>query len=631
LGEARRARGVSTATSLIAIMAVMFLVAGLIAYTNSLQQGFIAGAGRSVSQAGEVRSELVRIYIHPRDESNLNSEPVATLLNPSSREVVLRQLVAVDWSGGVVRAGLLPQEITLPPSSKTTIQLSALGLSYGSFIDAVRALRAVYLVTGRGNSFGSSFGPPPRELLEGQVNLHENSSFDVVYYVVSTQENFTFMNAINGTGGTAYVAVNTYVFDRAGELLGGMENGNRFSGGAIVADDIPLDGAGVYRVPIWSYFLVPKASSQFNIRFTDKSVYGQGYTGTARLSYVEVVGIYPREWFSAGGSASAPAPYMRCGVALTIAGKTYTGYYPYPMAYPRTQTASGQAVSQPGAVTYFAWASYSTARTTQQLPPPPSSGTQWIDVGSPVMPIKLRVSKPCEGSCGSTCCDWVKVRVLDENGNPIPLKVLSSQGYCGLEDGGKSVKCCDGPSYNCGRSWAEAEVQAAGFMRKFAIQYQTDGFGWEFMVIQVYYRRQASGSCVYAATLPAPASEVRMLSGAAVAGTQTVVIDRVKTIDPSTLPSLMKIDAPIVLINRVYYVADVSPPPPPPPPPQTGGSRGPVVEASCVLVEASCGKEASPSPSAEGFADGSHISLRSGRLVCIYRYSCGLVIREVAT
>ena len=483
-----RRRGVSTATSLIALIVIIFLVAGALAYTSTVHFRNIKQVRGAVGQAAETHSELLRIYIHPKNESDPSSEPMLTIFNPSPREVMLKQIVAVKKDGGVLKAGMLPQSLSIPPSSKTTIQLSALGLQFNSFLDAVQTLKVAYLVTARGNSFGSTFGPPPPEILKGQIDYEENSSIEVIYYNVETEYNFSFTNLINITGREAYVAVNSYVLDKEGKILGGIENGQYFTSGLINPGDIPWDGAGVYQVPIWGYFLVPETTGKFTVHYSSK--FGGGYLGSAKLQYIEVVAIYPPKWHSPGGQGSAPAPYMRYGTQTVKHGKTYNLLQPYTMNYPKTYMTRGRVITEQTALTFTATNTYKTKVGYADY----ERGTDWVDVGSPVKPVKMKVD--CYYKSRT---NYVEVSILDERGKPIPLKLvglrrgMSRSGGCWLVNR-YTVRCEEGAG-------ADVEIQANGFMDKFAVKYEM----YDRITIEVSYEEEDVETRVYTATLPAPA------------------------------------------------------------------------------------------------------------------------------
>ena len=478
-----RKKGVSTATSLVALIAIMFLVAGVLAYTSTIHFRNVRQVQGAVGEAAETHSELLRIYIHPKNESDPSSEPVVTIFNPSPREVTLRQIVAVKRNGGVLKAGMLPQGLSIPPSSKTTVQLSALGLQFNSFLDAVQTLKVAYLVTARGNSFGSTFGPPPPEILEGQVEFEENSSIEVTYYSVSTLANFTFTNFLNLTGGEAYVAVNSYVVDKEGKVLGGIENGQYFTSRLIDPFSIPRDGAGVYRVPVWSYFLVPESTGSFSVRYSKE--FGGGTLGDAKLQYIEVVAVYPPEWFSPGGSSSAPAYYMRYGIEDSKYGKTFTRLIPYPMEYPETLTASGRVITKIATDKVF------THTFAESAGYGGKGEKRCFGEGSLVRPLRTKLDNDARYYA------YARLTIEDENGNAVPLKIVKwgrrmTTGQCYLENRGRTVVCRRG-------AYAEVEIQADEFMNKFCVSYYVRSGS-----IQVSYEEKPKEGIQFVATLPAP-------------------------------------------------------------------------------------------------------------------------------
>ena len=423
-----RRRGVSTATSLIALIVIIFFVAGVLAYSSTIQATHMKKVQQAVAEEGEIHSELLRIYIYPKNESDPLSEPIVTVINPSSTEVALTQIVAIKRDGELLKAGMLPQTLAIPPSSRTTVELSALGLQFNSFLETAQTLKAAYLVTGRGNSFGSTFGPPPPEILEGNLHYEENSSINIIYYNVETKVNFTFTDTLNITGGDSYVAVNSYVFDKEGKILGGIENGQYFTSGLMDPYRIPWDGAGLYRVPIWAYFLVPGTTNEFTAYYS--SDFGGGYLGKAKLQYIEVVAVYPPEWYSQGGSGSAPAPYMRYGTTTTENSRAYNLLQPYSMNYPKSYTTAGRIITEGSTTTSTVTNTYKTKVGHCDW----ERGTDWVDVGSPVKPIEMKISlydlRYYE--------NYAEVSILDQQGNRIPLKLVSySRGRYG---GGCSVK-----------------------------------------------------------------------------------------------------------------------------------------------------------------------------------------------
>ena len=744
-----RARGVSTATSLIALIVIMFLVAGVLAFSTAVQVTNVKEVQKAIGEAGEAHSELLRVYVHPKNNSDPLSRPIVTIINPSPREVVLRQLVAVKRDGGLLKAGMLPQELTIPPSSRTTVELSALGLQFNSFLEVAQTLKAAYLITGRGNSFGSTFGPPPPEILEGQPYYEENSSIDIIYYNVETQYNFSLTDTLNITGGEAYVVVNSYVFDKEGKILGGIENGLYFTSGLIEPGSIPWDGAGLYQVPIWGYFLVPDATREFYVHYSEQ--FGGGYVGKARLQYIEVVAVYPPEWHSPGGSGSAPAPYMRYGTITTLYGKPYSLLLPYTMNYPKAYTTAGRIITEymkEDEKTYAYTATLPVpvehasgyllenyTGTTAAVTSTSTTSTAKSDSFTATEQPDVRWYQPSVGRY--LTIDYVelsvprlakiKLSILDENGQPVRLTRAGHCPYCAVYD--DRVECST-PYYIDGAARCSVKPAGSRTFTKFGIKY------WDVVPGSVYYRgkfvtaypsvevsyqeyilteyvyayegpvksigieekvlsaSETNGgdevadiyasweisypdSLLYPIKVEAwadgrtpsgdacsrfhsfrvdkisaevaekdgwyPSLHVRgelvawsdykycivtlyvkvtyaraVLAGMNVGQPTPIVIDRIKLVEPL---SFIKIDAPIVLINRVYYIdKNVQPPPP-----SSGGGRSPVVPVGCVVVASYCESRAP-----EKLYEEERLSIYVGDVVCVYAYECNFQIEVVA-
>jgi hypothetical protein len=330
----------------------------------------LSGFREGLRERGERGSELIRIYIHSANETELEP-PIITIINGYDRESILTDYVVVARDGRVLAAGKMGGSlggIRIPAGARIDMTPADFGLSYGTFAAMADEVKAIYIRTAEGNSFGSSYGPPPKVSVDYQLSISQNTQHIIVVGSTTTRYNFT----INGTLpilGDALVVKNVILVDPNGFVRGGVTAGNKWSDGSFDPNKIPDSVAALTFtdvVPINGYYAVRPFPTIPGCEY-----YGNGFwvynpdmvCGEVKPQYIEMVEFYPVEYYTPGSPVAAPMYYARYGaeqqtvynpdlgqVVVVVAQRPVT-FLNYPYKVPGTYTATFLFTTTMGAKT----------------------------------------------------------------------------------------------------------------------------------------------------------------------------------------------------------------------------------------------------------------------------------------
>ena len=161
----------SASISAVVVFLSALMALGLMAALLPPIAGVLSGYKAGLKEMGERGSELIRIYIHSTDETEYAS-PVITIINGWDRESILTDYVVVAKDGRVLASGKMGGGlggIRVPAGARIDLTPADFKLSYGTFAAMADAVKAIYVRTSEGNSFGSSYGPPPKITADYQI------------------------------------------------------------------------------------------------------------------------------------------------------------------------------------------------------------------------------------------------------------------------------------------------------------------------------------------------------------------------------------------------------------------------------------------------------------------------------
>jgi len=258
--------------------------------------------------------------------------------------------VVVARSGAILAAGKVGDSLSglrLEPGERVDIHPNDLGLNYATFAAMADEVRAIYFRTAEGNSFGSSYGPPPEDEARVVQSYTTTSRYHLEFPSTTTSYSYSIEDTLP-TLGEALVVKNVILVDGKGIVRGGALNGQRWSDGSFDPSRIKLSdrlSSGPDGVPWGGYYRVPEWWSD-----SDGPCFGIYKSDDTCPKYIEVVEIYPREYFSPEDSATAPAYYARFAaetqvVYNSLESRTYTvtaqrpvGAHNYPYGIPGIYT-----------------------------------------------------------------------------------------------------------------------------------------------------------------------------------------------------------------------------------------------------------------------------------------------------
>jgi hypothetical protein len=166
----RKGQGSASISAVVVFLSTL-LALGLMAALLPPIAGVLSGHKAGLKEMGERGSELIRIYIHSTDETEY-APPVITIVNGWDRESILTDYVVVAKDGRVLSSGKMGgglNGIRVPAGAKIDLTPADFGLSYGTFAAIADVVKAIYVRTSEGNSFGSSYGPPPKITADYQI------------------------------------------------------------------------------------------------------------------------------------------------------------------------------------------------------------------------------------------------------------------------------------------------------------------------------------------------------------------------------------------------------------------------------------------------------------------------------
>jgi hypothetical protein len=332
----------------------------------------LSGFREGLRERGERGSELIRIYIHTANETE-NEFPIITIINGYDKESILTDYVVVARDGRILAAGKMGGSlggVRIPAGARIDLTPADFGLSYSTFAEMADEMKAIYVRTAEGNSFGSSYGPPPKINPDYQLNISQSSQHIIVIGSTTTRYNFTF-NGTLPTTGDALVVKNVILVDPNGFVRGGVTAGNKWSDGSFDPNKIPDSLAALTQtdvVPLGGYYAVPPFPMDFYCHYYYYFSYGEFSVYSdcdTRPRYIEMVEFYPVEYYTPGSPVVAAAYYARFG------GETQTVYNP-DLGSVVTITAQRPAVPQygylvPGVYTQTVVATYTSQARTSLL------------------------------------------------------------------------------------------------------------------------------------------------------------------------------------------------------------------------------------------------------------------------
>jgi hypothetical protein len=322
----RKGQGSASISAVVVFLSAL-LALGLMATILPPVANVLSGFREGLRERGERGSELIRIYIHTANETELEP-PIITIINGYDRESILIDYVVVARDGRVLAAGKMGGSlggIRIPAGARIDLTPADFGLSYGTFAAMADEVKAIYIRTAEGNSFGSSYGPPPKIDPDYQLKISQRSQHIIVIGSTTTRYNFTILgNFTLPTTGDAMVVRNVILVDKDGFVRGGVTAGSKWSDGSFDPNKIPDSVAALSKtdvVPIGGYYFVPPFPTDFYCYYSQGvfSVYSGCDTNPR---YIEMVEFYPVEYYTPGSPVGVAAYYARYG------GETQTVYNP---------------------------------------------------------------------------------------------------------------------------------------------------------------------------------------------------------------------------------------------------------------------------------------------------------------
>jgi hypothetical protein len=345
----------SASISAVVVFLSALLALGLMATILPPVSNVLSGFREGLRERGERGSELIRIYIHTANETELEP-PIITIINGYDRESILTDYVVVARDGRVLAAGKMGESlggIRIPAGARIDLTPADFGLSYGTFAAMADEVKAIYVRTAEGNSFGSSYGPPPKISPDYQLSVTQKPHHVIVEGSTTMIFNFTIFNNFTFPPlGDAMVVKNFIIVDDNGFVRGGASFGRKWSDGSFDPNWLPNEVAALTQpevVPINGYYVVPPFPNYPNPR------------------YIEIIEFYPVEYYTPGSPVGATAYYAR--FAGGRGQKPIVLTYPYRVPEYSTTTIyytfSTIYTSRTGKFTTITFTSYTTISETK--------------------------------------------------------------------------------------------------------------------------------------------------------------------------------------------------------------------------------------------------------------------------
>ena len=585
----------SAPISAVAIFIALLLGLGFLATLAPSVSQLFSGVREGLREGGERGAELVRIYIHSDDGTELGA-PVITVVSAHDADSWLTDYVVVARDGSVIAAGKVGGALgglRLPPGGRVDLDPRSLGLGYATFAELADNVKAIYFRTSEGNSFGSSYGPPPPEHLRVDRSYTTSEEAEIVLATYSTSYSYSFpTNLTLPRPGDAFVVKNVLLVDPRGFVRGGATNGQRWSDGSFDPSRIPLPTRpGAEVVPIGGYYRVPDWGNNGGECFYlyDRNQYD------ACPQFIELVEFYPVELFEPGGSAEATAYYMRFAgetqvvtnqvenllTTVTVQGPVRPIIYPYTV--PGTYTATITATYSIGTSTY-------TTTVTMPVAVWPEGGlVKAAPIFDPYPALDYK-RDTCvvrwESEGGSKTCSFT---IHSPPGFGIVIREiyyrvrLSSYNCAVPRINHVKVTGPWGTYIRRVASWTTTNLPYGSVSFELEASREACRYGdsrarlsaWVFY--ELFWTRTATATV---------GADVRAWVRQALNGTSLsgdAAVDLRGTVSPG---QVIKVNAPIIMLNSVYFVrTDPTPPPPPPPSTGGGGSGGVGPRMQCERVD----------------------------------------------
>jgi len=584
----------SASVSAVAVFIALLLAIGALAALSPTVSQLFSANREGLRERGERGAELVRIYVHSTDETELG-EPIITIINSHDRPSILTDYVVVSRRGEVLAAGKVGGSLSglrLEPGERVDMRPGDLGLSYATFAEMADAVKAIYFRTAEGNSFGSSYGPPPDD--DARITYSFSTTRSYAIEIPSTTTSYSY--SIDGTFptlGEALVVKNVVLVDRNGFVRGGATNGQRWSDGSFSPSRIMLSGrlsTGPDSVPMGGYYGVPDWGTDPDGSCLD--IYKRDDTCP---QYIEMVEIHPREYFSPGGSATAQAYYARFAAETQVVwnqleSRTYTvtAQRPvrvenYPYGIPGTYTPAIPATYTSYIARVLTYSTtmvlsrytmtYTTTVTTPVTVWPEGGLVKFAPVFDPHPTTYQRLSGECSvpysGGGWKTCSFTINVP-----SGPLRGIAIKEVGYIITDIQGLvsyryvTVKGPWGnymPGYNVD-SWSVTNLPVGSVTFTLGVYASNRGsaklIAW--VVYEFFWSRPTATATILASDLGEQVR--RAVNGSQLSG--DAVASLAGTVQPG---QVIKVNAPIILLNYVYFIRTDPTDLPPSPSPRSGG------------------------------------------------------------
>jgi hypothetical protein len=309
----RRGQGSASISAVVVFLSAL-LALGLMATILPPVANVLSGFREGLRERGERGSELIRIYIHSTDETE-SGRPIITIVNGWDKESILTDYVVVARDGRILTAGKMGGSLSgirLAPGARIDLAPSDFGLSYPIFAAMADEVKAIYIRTAEGNSFGSSYGPPPSISYDYQVFVSRTTNNIIITGSTSSVYSISISPTLP-TLGNGLVVRNVILVDKDGFVRGGVLEGSRWSDGSFDPNAIPNSVAALAQteiIPIGAYYYVPRFPEDFYCYYS-RGVFSV-YSGCdTKPWYIEMVEFYPVEIYSPGSPVVATAYYAR--------------------------------------------------------------------------------------------------------------------------------------------------------------------------------------------------------------------------------------------------------------------------------------------------------------------------------
>jgi hypothetical protein len=645
----RKGQGSASISAVVVFLSAL-LALGLMASLLPSVTNVLSVYREGLRERGERGSELIRIYIHTKSETELEP-PIITIINGYDKESILTDYVVVARDGRVLAAGKMGGSlngIRIPAGARIDLTPADFGLSYGTFAAMADEVKAIYVRTAEGNSFGSSYGSSPSINPDFQIRVSQRSQNIIVIGSTTTRYNFSILgNFTLPTTGDAMVVKNVILVDKDGFVRGGVTAGKKWSDGSFDPNKIPDSVAALTQtdvVPIGGYYVVPPfPKTYYNYDCFD--VYGSNCD--TRPRYIEMIEFYPVEYYTPGSPVTAAAYYAKyggetqtvynpdLGEVVTITAQrpvTLQYYYVIPTTFTTTKVVGSYSTVVTSTVTstigniviiQVYTMTKTGAVTTIVTPVAVQASGGNILIGPVIFDVILGAqggcgfrqswySNYCNGSVGTPARPNTYVTKISYNVYVTKVYVYRSNGYLSRLPSltvtltyGSVSKTFNGQTGEWQLNPAVPSGGTVGFRLDAngpCMWYWEDseGNGHEEAVacdlainvlvemVEVLFRTAT-------ATLAISGSLSGQMKSAIVSGTQTLSGDAVAHLAGTVQGGqVIKVKAPIVLLNYIYGIAGS---PPSPPPPSGGGGGGGEIGVSYVCTVDQSVQSINPPPS----------------------------------